>query len=63
MLEEEIEKMNIELQKAIEGLGSVIFWLAILKNHTGFSESQREKITKAHELTNEVFDQVRGGQK
>ena len=56
--------MNIELQKAIEGLGSVIFWLAILKNHTGFSESQREKITKAHELTNEVYQEFRvGGQK
>ena len=56
--------MNIELQKAVEGLGSVIFWLAILKNHTGFSESQREKITKAHELTNEVYQEFRvGGQK
>ena len=55
--------MNIENRKAVEGLGSVIFWLAILRNHTGFSESQREKITKAHELANEVYDQVRGGKK
>lgn len=55
--------MNIENRKAVEGLGSVIFWLAILKNHTGFSESQREKISKAFQLTNGVYDQVKGGRK
>lgn len=55
--------MNIEKRKAVEGLGSVIFWLAILKNHTGFTRAQREKITKAHELTNQVYDQVRAGGK
>ena len=55
--------MNIEKRKAIEGLGSVIFWLSILKNHTGFSESQREDISKAFQLTNKVYNQVRGGRK
>ena len=55
--------MNIENRKAVEGLGSVIFWLAILKNHTRFTEAQREDISKAFQLTNRVYDQVKGGKK
>ena len=56
--------MNIELRKAIEGLEGILFWLNILKRFNKFNKKQKEKLDKAYEITNEVYQEFRvGGRK
>jgi len=48
--------MSKELQKDIDRLEDVRFWLAILRKFDKFTEKQRSKLDIAYKEVNEVYD-------
>ena len=49
--------MNNGLQKGIERLEEVRFWLANLRHFEKFTPLQRFKLSEAYHTVNEVYDQ------
>jgi hypothetical protein len=49
--------MNQELQKGIDRLEDVRFWLSNLRNYKYFTPLQRDKLSGAYKIVNEVYDQ------
>ncbi len=49
--------MDQELQKGIERLEDVRFWLANLRHFNKFTPLQRGKLSNAYKIINEVYNQ------
>jgi len=49
--------MSKELQKGIDQLEEVRFWLANLRHFEKFTPLQRFKLSDAYHIINEVYDQ------
>lgn len=49
---------NELLEKGIEKLEDIRFWLAVLRKFDSFTEVQRNKIDIAYKEINEVYDNV-----
>jgi hypothetical protein len=49
--------MDQELQKGIDRLEDVRFWLANLRNYKYLTPLQRDKLSSAYKIVDEVYDQ------